>query len=127
MAGVAETQITGEAKFGIDLEDVGELRKVAARFFIERARDNIAEITRGEALAIALIAVVGTIIVTVGAKIAIAPNLPGGVESGSRPHQYRIEEAIAFQAAIDHLLQANAKRKHGDERGDTNGDAERRK
>src|SRR5260370_21014653 len=127
MAGLAETQITGEAKFGIDLEDVRELREVAARVFIEWARDNIAEITRGEALAIALIAIIVAITSALGADIAIAPNLPGGVESGSRHHQYRIEDAIAFQAAIDHLLQSNAERKHGHERGDTHGDAERRK
>src|SRR5207245_10366300 len=41
MARRAETQIAGEAKFGIDLEDGRALGEFAARVFIERTRDDI--------------------------------------------------------------------------------------
>ena len=51
MAGFAETQIAGEAKFGIDLEDMRELREFAAGVLIERARDDIAKIGAGAGLA----------------------------------------------------------------------------
>ena len=91
MARFAEPQIAREAKFGIDLQDVRKLREFAARILIESARDEISGITARIGLAAIILIAVLAVARTVGAQIAIAPNLAGGVERRSGPNKNRIE------------------------------------
>ena len=98
VAGRTETKITGEAKLGIDLEDVRELRELVARVLVERFRDEvgIGGIAAGVAFAVIVVTGNGRIARSVGAEIAIAADLAGGVEGSSRTDQNRIEEAVAL-------------------------------
>ena len=59
------------------------------------------------------------------AGITVPLHLAVGVERRLRAHQHGVKEAIAFEAAVDQLLQSDAEREHGDQRCDAHGDTHR--